>query len=243
MAGTEDGSGTGSLVLVVGASGGVGASTMACVLAAELAADGTRVGLVDLDPLSGGLDVLLGIEARPGARWSELADVRGEIAAGDLDDVLLPWRGVEVLSAGRYHTAPAPAAVSAVLAALITRNDHVVVDLPARGLASTSGTGPLGAPDHVVLVAGQDVRGVAGALAIRDRIPSDRAHLVLRARPDPVVAPAEAARLLDLPLLATLPRDHGVPGAVDRGLGPVPARRSRLARAVRSVAVQVSGRG
>jgi len=235
--------GTGSLVLVIGASGGVGASTMACVLAAELAADGSRVGLVDLDPLSGGLDVLLGVETRAGARWSELGDVRGDIAADDLDDVLLPWRGVEVLSAGRHHTVHSPAAVASVLTAMITRNDHVVVDLPARGLAGISGAGPLRAPDHVVLVVSQDVRGVAGALAIRDQVPTDRAYLVLRARPDPVVAPAEAAQLLDLRLLATLPRDRGVPGAVDRGLGPLPPRRSRLARAVRSVAVQVSGRG
>ena len=56
---------------VVGGCGGAGASTFACVLAAT-AATGWPAVLVDLDPVAGGIDVLLGIEAVPGARWSGL---------------------------------------------------------------------------------------------------------------------------------------------------------------------------
>src|SRR5690349_916184 len=53
---------------VVGGSGGVGASSFAAVLAATAG----RSLLVDLDVAGGGLDVVLGIEAEAGARWSGL---------------------------------------------------------------------------------------------------------------------------------------------------------------------------
>ncbi len=231
----------GSVVAVVGAVGGVGASTLAALLAAELARDGDPVGLVDLDPARGGIDVLLGVEARPGARWAELAEVRGTVHPSDLDDVLPTWRGVEVLSAGRGAADLDPDAVAAVVGALTERHEHVVLDLPGRAAADLARLGPDGARRHLVVLTSQDVRGVAGALPIRDRLPGCPAHLVLRPRRDPVVAPSEVAALLGLTLLTTLPRDRGVAGAVDRGLGPAPRRRSPLARAVRRVAQEVIG--
>ncbi len=229
--------------MVIGAVGGIGASTLAALLAAELARDGAPVGLVDLDQHRGGIDVLLGAEGCHGARWPELTDVRGPVAPADLDDVLPTWRGVEVLSAGRRPVEPAPGAVAAVVAALVARNRHLVVDLPVAGLALLAEAGPLQVADEVLVVTGQDVRGVAGALAIGARLPPAGAGLVLRARRDAVVAPAEVARLLGLPLVARLPADTGVAGAVDRGLGPVPPRRSALGRSVRTIARRVDGDG
>lgn len=233
----------GSLIVVTGAVGGVGASTLAALLAAELARNGASVGLVDLDHTNGGIDVLLGVEGRPGARWSELADVSGHVEAADLDGVLLSWHGVEVLSAGRRQVDPRAGAVATVVGALVARHEHVVVDLPSGGLRGAAELGPVATPWCTVVLTGQDVRGVAGALAIREALPDGPVGLVLRARPDAVVAAAEAAHLLGLPLVATLPRDRGVAGAVDRGLGPVPPRRSGLARSVRRVAAQVIDRG
>ena len=56
------------VLAVVGGSGGVGASTFAAALATAAA----PATLIDLDPVSGGIDVLLGIEDVPGARWSGL---------------------------------------------------------------------------------------------------------------------------------------------------------------------------
>ncbi len=232
-----------SVTLVTGAVGGVGASTLAALLACELAKDGAAVGLLDLDHLNGGIDVLLGAEGRPGARWPELAEVSGPVEAADLDDVLLSWRGVEVLSVGRRPVDPRPGAVAAVVAALVARHEHLVVDVPAAGLRAATELGAAGARAHVLVLTGQDVRGLAGALAIRDGVPEGRAGLVLRARREAVVAAAEAAELLGLPLVATLPRDRSLAGAVDRGLGPLPPRRSALARAVRRIATRVDGRG
>ena len=56
------GRGTGSLVCVVGGSGGVGASTLAAGLAFVAARASQRTMLIDADTRSGGLDLLLGAE-------------------------------------------------------------------------------------------------------------------------------------------------------------------------------------
>lgn len=226
-------------VVVVGATGGCGASVLAALLARRAAARG-RAALVDLDR-SGGLDVLLGLESVPGPRWPDLAHLHGRVDPDDLASVLPRWQGVEVVSAGRGpQEAPADAAV-AVLLALSEGCGTVVVDLPATRAAPWT-RDLLAAADHRLLVAGRDVRGVAGALAARELVPDadDPAGLVLAGRRGRV-APLEAADLLGLPLVGLLPRDRRLPGAVERGLGPLPAPWSALARAVRRVDRAVGG--
>ena len=233
----------GVLTLVVGAVGGVGASTLAALLAAELAVHGAEVGLVDLDATGGGIDVLLGVETASGARWPDLATVHGAVQAGDLDGVLPTWRGVEVLSAGREALAPGREAVVGVVSALLERNADVVLDPPGHALEPVVGAGPVARPDRTLLVTAQDVRGVAGGATVVPLLPGGVVDLVLRRRPDPVVAVEEVGHLLGVPVLTTLGADRDLAGAVDRGLGPVPRRRSRLARAVRRTAHRVSAGG
>lgn len=241
------------VVVVVGAGGGVGASTLAALIAQRRAGSSrTRQGspgsvvLVDLDQARGGVEVLLGIEAERGARWSDVAHVRGTLGPGDLDGVLPRWRGVDVLSAGRGTRADAQA-VAAVSVALVERYDTVVVDVPAHVLLADVGgaDGPasllLGARTDLLLVAGQDVRGVANALAVRPALDGGPSRLVLRRRRGARVAPLEAAHLLDLALLAMLPADRRVADATERGLGPVVGRWSPMARAVGRVADGLCG--
>ncbi|MBC7292320.1 MAG: pilus assembly protein FlpE, partial [Actinotalea sp.] len=108
------------MVAVVGAAGGVGASTLAALLARRRAIAGDRVLLVDLDPGGGGLDVLLGLEQVDGARWSDLRHVASGVEARPLLDALPHWRGVSVVSGDPHRTAdadggPEPAVVGAVL--------------------------------------------------------------------------------------------------------------------------------
>ena len=188
-------------VTVVGAAGGVGASTLAALLARRRAADGARVVLVDLDPGRGGIEVLLGIEAQAGARWSDLAQVRGTLAGGDLDGLLPRWHGVDVLSTDRRDTA-------------------------------VDGEALVG---EMLLLTGQDVLGVAGAVVVRGALRGG-ARLVLRRRPHARVAPSEAARLLDLSVAGMLPGDRRVAEATDRGFGPAVTGWSALGRSVRRLA-------
>lgn len=219
---------------VVGAVGGVGASTLAALLARQRAIDGGGATLVDLHLGRGGIEVLLGIERESGVRWPDLSGVRGTLAQADLDGLLPRWRGVEVLSATGRGGDVDPTAVAAVVRGLVGSGRPVIVDLPA-------GVGPSGwvLPELVgsvdlVLVTGQDVLGVAGAAAVRDVVVGD-ARLVLRRRAAARVAPGEEARALGLPLAGLLPTDRGVAGATDRGLGPTVPSWSPLARAVRRI--------
>ncbi|HWS57898.1 MAG TPA: hypothetical protein VN257_05110, partial [Actinotalea sp.] len=163
------------------------------------------------------------------------------LTAEDLDDVLPRWGGVEVLGPDRRGGAPEPAAVGAVTGALMARCASVVVDLPAHAVLTDVGGVPrpaaalLGERSDLLLLAGQDVLGVAGALGLREALDDGPTQLVLRRRRGARVAPLEAAHLLDLPLLAVLPTDRRLGGATERGLGPVLGRWSSLARAVTRV--------
>jgi hypothetical protein len=227
------------MVSVVGATGGVGATTFAALLARGWAG-AAPVTLVDLGG-SAGVDVLLGIERAPGARWPALARLRGTLEPGALDGLLPRWRQVEVLSGDRCGPDPGAHAVLAVLDALRAQGRAVVVDLACAALGTEVGDavveqlGP--GRGELVVLAGQDVLGTAGAVAARARHHGP-AHLVLRRRRSGV-APLEAAHVVDLPLLGLLPSDRRIADAVERGLGPQPGH--RLRRAVARIAGRLGG--
>lgn len=235
----------GQVVAVVGAAGGVGSSTLACLLARRRAAAGERVVLVDLDPGGGGLDVLLGVEQVPGARWSDLRHTGSGVEAAPLLDALPHWRGVAVVAqdgrgrgAGGQGGGPVPDVVGAVLDAVTIGGGVVVLDASARTATAGAGLDDVWAAaasrtDASVLVTAQDVVGVAAALAVRSTLGGERGGLVLRSRRAPVVAPVEASQALGLRHVATVPADRSVGPSTDRGLGPVPGR--ALSRAVARV--------
>lgn len=230
----------GQVVAVVGAAGGVGASTLACLLAQRRAAAGDRVVLVDLDPAGGGLDVLLGVEQVPGARWSDLRHTGSGVEGAELVAALPHWRGVAVVSGDAHRTqraedvvGPGADVAGAVVDAVVGAGGVVVLDASVRGAGVLPAWSAVARADASVLVTAQDVVGVAAALAARPSLPGDRCGVVLRARRAPVVAPVEAARALRLRHVATLPSDRSVAPSTDRGLGPVPGR--ALTRAVARV--------
>lgn len=230
----------GQVVAVVGAAGGVGASTLACLLARRRARAGDRAVLLDLDPVGGGLDVLLGVEQMAGARWSDLRHIRSGVEGAALLEALPHWSGVAVVSGDAHRTrlagdvvGPDAGVVGAVVDAVVAAGGLVVLDASVRGAGVLPAWATVARADATVLVTAQDVVGVAAALAARSSLPDGRCGVVLRTRRAPVVAPVEAAQALRLRLLATLPADRSVGPSTDRGLGPVPGR--ALARAVARV--------
>ena len=227
----------GKVVVVVGAVGGVGASTLAALLAASMASGPGTTVLIDGDPAHGGVEVLLGVEGQQGARWPDLGGVRAVIDAGELNGVLPRWRGVEVLSADR-RAALDPAALQAVLNSLLVARETVVVDLPGHVLLGRPPAAflTLIESSSVLVVTGQDVLGVCGALMVREAVGPSRARLVLRRRRNPRVAPAEAAAVVGLRVAAMLPTDRRLADAVEAGLGPTAVGWSPLARAVNRLA-------
>jgi hypothetical protein len=200
---------TGAVLGVLGGSGGVGASTFAAVLA--LCAG--RSVLIDLDRVGGGIDVLLGIESSPGARWSGLRLGGGRLDPAALAEGLPAWRGVPVLAADTGP--PSPGAVAAVLDAARACGT-VVVALP-RERSPLRDEALAGCLLTVLLVRG-DVGGVTAAGAVASETGDASLGAVVWERE---LSGAEATDLIGLPLL-------GAARLQRRGL----VLRSRLPRGV-----------
>lgn len=145
----------GKVIAVLGAGGGVGAST----LAAAICRSAPEPTLIDAHRFSGGLDLILGIEEAPGARWGEIDLGDGTVAREDLRRALPTTSdGIAVLTFARTTVADpfvlgaedVSHAVRAVAGAGVT-----VVDTPFPLLPS--------ACDLAVIVTVPELRPVSAA--------------------------------------------------------------------------------
>ncbi len=158
-----------SLLAVVGASGGLGASTLALAVGRRRASRaGPPVVVVDLASTSGGLEVTAGIEHLPGRRWTDLRDVGGRVPARRLLGTLPGEAGCHVLSGARAGGPDVPSgAVLEVLASLADGGVSCVLDLPVASplLPDVMARAPL-----VVLLVALRTRGLADGEAAVDRL-------------------------------------------------------------------------
>ncbi len=231
----------GRVIGIVGARGGAGASLLAASLAVEYALVGDRSGpgraaVVDLSR-GAGLDVLLGIEELPGARWPDLHQARGSVDGAELRAVLPTWRDVGILSTDRERPRPTPVdVIGDVLDALTAVHDVVVLDLDRADLLGAEPHPAVGRCATVLLVAPLDLRAVAGGVALRGvlDVQVGDVRLVLRGPSPGGLGASEVAHVLGLPLAGSLPYRRRLDAAVEAGLGP--PHRGAYARAVRRLA-------
>jgi hypothetical protein len=205
---------------VVGASGGLGASTLAVALAVRAGRHAGVSVCVDARPVGGGIDVTACLEHVPGVRWCDLAGLEGEVDGAALLRAL-PGEGPLRVLAARGDPPPV-LTTRAVVRGLASVCGLVVLDL---------GVSPdlLDACTTVVVLAGVSARHLAdaSALAHGGLLPAD-ALLVLRgARREPVAA-EDVAVHLDLPLLAVLRDDARVRSDEERGRLPGTRRRGSV---------------
>jgi hypothetical protein len=210
----------GRVLGVVGGSGGVGASSFAAVLAA-MRRDAV---LIDLDVIGGGLDVTLGVESAPGARWSGLRVAGGRLDPGALVEGLPRWGPVPVLGADVAQLDP-----SAVMQVLDAASSVglVVLDLPRASCAERAAA--LLHCDLVVVLGRADVEGLVAAHAQVAVLPELPIGLVVRRGE---VSADDAATLVGCPLLGELPALGG---------SRLELRPDRLPRAIARVAAGVLG--
>lgn len=233
--------GFGRLIAVIGGSGGAGASTTAAAVAVTAAAGGATAMLVDLDPLGGGLDLLVGAEAVPGWRWPRLSSAQGHL--GDLTGHLARVAGIDVLSTARAEdpaTGPGVEAVRAVLMSGVRSHRWVFVDLPRR--VDQVAREVLRRVDHAILVSRVDVRGTAAAqqTAIELRNLTGDLRLVVRRPRSGGVESGLVADALGLELLAVVGHDTSLRPSVERGDPPGRTSRTPLARAGRRILAGLS---
>ncbi|WP_432541829.1 septum site-determining protein Ssd [Kineococcus sp. SYSU DK002] len=221
--------GRGPVLGVVGGTGGAGASVLAAALGRAMADTVGGCLLVDADPRSGGLDLLLGGDALPGLRWADLAGVQGRLAPQVLRSAVDVGGGLHVLPCDRDGGGgPDPAQVWTVVDAARRAFPATVVDLPRGGL---DGLAPvLGACAELLVVTPGTTRGAAAACVVLDELRAAGvagARLVVRdvgagADPDDVADAAGAALAgvvrPDRDLDAALELGEGVPGGRRSGL-------------------------
>ena len=235
ISGTAEG--RGSLICVVGGSGGVGASTLASGLAFVAARAPQRTMLIDADARSGGLDLLLGAERTAGWRWPRLATARGHL--GQLTGQLPAVEGVDLLSMARGESTPGwelqAEQLKSVLLSAMRSHEITVVDLP-RALGAIAWE-VLRRAKLAVLLVRDDVRGIAAGREVARELEGecDRFGLVVRQRRARLLDPNLVATGVGLPLLGSLVDDPALVVAAERGDPPARSARSSLARLCREL--------
>lgn len=244
------------LVLVAKARGGAGATSVAVNLAVELmrrrglfrGAAPRRVALVDLDVQFGNVASFLDLEDRGG--MLELLRLAAEPDAHAVRNALLAHpSGLKVLAAPR-SAIPLEALdadrVDAILAALMSEFDHVIVDLPPALMTWMEPL--LRRAAKVLMVSDLGVPSVASARRVIDLMREDNPELPIEILVSRETKPVfqrrihrEASKALGLRLAHWLPDEPKLSRtALDRGEPlSVLAPRSPWAKAIRQVAASI----
>lgn len=195
----------GTVVGVLGAVGGVGASTISVWLAACAAARSLRPLLVDGDPFGGGLELALGGEGRPGVRWPDLGEVRGTLNPDQLVHALPAMDGFSLLSMGTEPPAAgvlASAAVPPVMEAARSAFELTVVDV-ARGWSADGSLLPY--CDSILLVVPGRVRAISAARSLVTQLQPLPVRAVVRGPLGPNLDPGRVADAVGVPGAGYLP--------------------------------------
>ena len=209
-----------AVVVVMGASGGVGASALAAALAVRAVQAGVEVVAVDLRPLGGGLDVTFGAEQETGVRWADLVALSGAADASALVSRLPRSEGVPVLSFGREDpSVPEIDVVVQIVAALAGSRRLVVVDAaPETAFAQAV----LTLATLVVVVAGGELRQLAALSALGRWLEGRCADVVVCLRGDRRVG--ELGPLVEastgLSVIGVLSDDRMLRGDLVHGVAP-----------------------
>lgn len=214
-----------SVIAVVGGCGGAGASALSAALAwSQTGSAGTPV-LVDLDGLGGGIDILLGAETSPGARWSGLHATGDRLDPAQLRDGLPRWSGVSFLACDGPREPSADAVRSVIRAS--RQLGPTVLDIGRH--PSPARTAALGEVQHLVLVAPGEIRACTAAAAqlasLAEAGFTGEARLVVR-QDRAAIGARRMAQVLDTELAGGIGVDRGLGSGRDRGVQP-----RRLSRA------------
>ncbi|HET9142840.1 septum site-determining protein Ssd [Actinophytocola sp.] len=212
---------TGRVLAVLGARGGAGASVFAASVGLTVLRGGNNALLVDCDPRSGGLDLVLGAETDDGMRWPELRLRTGRVPVSALH-AALPGRTrgaarLSLLSGAREGVGPEPDAVVAVLEAGRRAGETVVCDLPRE--LGPAACAALDRTDLTVIIVPAEVRASVGARLLAGRL-RDRGlvpQLVVRGPAPGGLRAEEVAEAAGVPLLTVMRPEPFLAQSLDRG--------------------------
>jgi secretion/DNA translocation related CpaE-like protein len=236
----SDQPGGGRHIAVVGGCGGAGASVFACAVAVAAFAAGRSVLLADCDRWGPGLDVVLGLEADPGVRWSDLTAPTGRLVTAELHAALprlpVPRGGVALLCHDRViGREVSPGTVDVLLESGRRSGDVTVLDLPRH--PGESADRAVEQADLTVVVVPADVRGCFASGRLVGRLTDLGANvgLVVRGPSPGGLGADDLAEALGVPLLASMRPQPGLAKDLEAGRPPGLDPRSPLGRAAAEV--------
>ena len=200
------------------------------------AARALEVLLVDADPCSGGIDLIVGADDVPGARWSDLATASGFLDPESLRLALPRAADVDVLAVDREAEVAVPESLCSVLDSARLGYDVVVVDLPRSGFPRDQ---VLPLCDDVLLVVTSDVRGSTTGRRVLRSLRHLPVRLAVRRVRHGVLDADEVAAWCETDLAVEIPDEPRIMRTLERGGGPVSAR-SRWAKVHRELAETVA---
>lgn len=222
--------GRGLVTCVIGAVGGSGASTLAAALTIAQK-DST---LVDAVPLSGGLDLLMGVEDAAGVRFNDVALGSGNIAASDLKNALPHVKsGQAVLTSARLSADTVAPEEIATAVDLLASTGDVVIDCPYYGEEFSAA---VAVADHVVIVVPSEIQAVARAKILVDRLKQSRVGctIVVRHRGWSGLSIQEIESITSATVIAELPTVKKLAKTIElQGIGRgLPSALDKCAKAI-----------
>jgi secretion/DNA translocation related CpaE-like protein len=231
---------TGAVVGVVGCRGGAGASVLACALAVAGARAGHSPFLLDLDPWSCGLGVVLGADSAPVACWEQVGVGAGRIPASALQSAIGAIDGIRLLGWGdQSGYALTQGITGSVVEAARSLAALTVVDL-ARTTELWQREA-LARCDRVLLVVPADVRSVQSARKLAAGRDLSMCEVVVRGPNPGGLSHSDIREALGLPVLAAVGADRGLEQRLERGEPPGWRRRTPLGRAGDGIVAEVLG--
>lgn len=214
------------VVGVVGAAGGVGASSFAAALARAGAEAGLQVALAE-GAGNPALSVLLDATYSPGLRWADLAG--SGLDVGDVSDSLPRWHGTRLLL-GDDRPSPGMTAGEPVITGLAHTHDLVVMDLQRSDVAA--GVTKRWC-DAVLVLTTPGLPALSAARALCATLSTESVHLVVRGPIRAGVPRGEIPAMVRAEVLTYMRAERSLEASVERGLTPGDHRRGPLLRAAR----------
>jgi Flp pilus assembly CpaE family ATPase len=217
------GNGNGRAITVVGARGGVGASTLAAGVGAAF---GEAV-VIDLDPIGAGQRAFLAKE--PVRTIEEMATGLLDVQADILQSALTSHVGrTRALHTSIGGTSLSSEAVRGLVRAARELTSVTVLDIGRAFGSPAAARAALSAADACLLMVANDVASMRGARTVLDRFPG-RFEVVVRRERRSGVATRDIATALGRRVLSIVPNDPVLARAVD--LGGLPSRPTRAMHA------------
>ena len=200
------------VLIVSGACGGSGASTLAVGLAIAAERADKKVLLIDGDIHGGGLDLLLGAEAAVGARWPELIHTSGRVSTETLLPALPSPHNVCLISSARKVSAsPKLQAWESIINFGRNAFDLVLIDMPKEQMMNKDLWSPVELECELWLLVPTRIRAVAAAAVALEHYRNLGVHTeVLVRQTNRSMSAADISRALGAPVRAVLAEDTSV---------------------------------